>query len=94
MSRVLDRLTKVASAEQEMGTTKKSSLAEYSALFDAIADGKLGNETKEALAGICESYDTVYSSKVEKVAHISDNDNKLAEHDARSARLDQLLRRY
>ena len=73
---------------------KTASVGEYSALFDAIADGHLGEATKEALAGVCTVYDNVYSSSVEKVATLSNEDSKLlTETEARSARLDQLLRR-
>jgi hypothetical protein len=69
-------------------------IAEYSALFDTIADGHLGEATKEALAGVCEVYDNVYSSPLEKVATLSNEDSKLlTETEARSSRLDQLLRR-
>lgn len=70
------------------------SVAEYSVLFDKIADGDLGDTAREALIGICESIDETVSSDnlSEKTASVYDVSNDF-ESDVRKDRLDQLLRR-
>lgn len=71
-------------------TTKEGSLAEYSVLFDKIADGDLGEEAQHALHGICQAIEV--PNNAEKTASVYDVTN-LSESDARKARLDQLLKR-
>ena len=67
-----------------------SSLAEYSVLFDKVADGDFGEEVRHALYGICEAIEA--PEITEKTASIEDVSIN-SEHDARKARLDQLLKR-
>ena len=83
MSRTRDRLEKLASTEY--------SAAEYSALFDAVAENRFGPTVKEALAGICEAIDNT-STVSEKTASVYDGQD-FSESEARKMRLDQLLRR-
>lgn len=70
---------------------KEASLAEYSVLFDKIADGDLGEEARQALYGVCQTIETS-NIPTEKTASMYDASN-LSEDDARKARLDQLLKR-
>lgn len=69
---------------------KMASAAEYSVLFDKIADGDLGEPIRQALYGVCETIEA--PSLSEKTASVYDV-TELSETDARRARLDQLLRR-
>jgi len=80
-------------SKEDIDSAKTGSVAEYGDLFNLAADGHFGEDTKEALAGICAAYDKVNLSSAEKVASIHQENNVLSESDARHARLDQLLRR-
>ena len=69
---------------------KQASIAEYSVLFDKVASGELGEHSRQALYGICQSLDAPIAA--EKTASVY-NAGDLSENDARKARLDQLLKR-
>ena len=71
------------------GPPKEASLAEYSVLFDKIADGNLGEDARQALYGVCQSIEAPNIS-AEKTASMYDA-SSLSEDSARRARLDQLL---
>ena len=70
---------------------KRASVAEYSVLFDKVASGNLGEGTRQALLGICDTIQepTTLSEKTASVYDVMD----FSENDARRARLDQLLKR-
>ena len=70
---------------------KTASIAEYSVLFDKVASGDLGEHTRQALLGICDTIPEP-STLSEKSASVYDATD-LSEDAARKARLDQLLRR-
>lgn len=65
------------------------SVAEYSVLFDLVEEGKLGPHVKEAMRGVCEGLESSLHSGT-KTASAPE---AATEHDARQARLNQLLRR-
>lgn len=67
-----------------------ASIADYSSLFDKVAEGQFGDSVKNALYGVCQAVDASFVS--EKTASWYDVTD-LDESDARKARLDQLLRR-
>jgi len=70
---------------------KTASIAEYSVLFDKVASGDLGEHSRQALLGICDTIPepTTLSEKSASVYDATD----LSEDNARKARLDQLLKR-
>ena len=76
----------------EYGNKKEAaSVAEYSVLFDKVASGDLGEDARQALLGICDTIPepTTLSEKSASVYDVTD----LSENNARTARLDQLLKR-
>jgi hypothetical protein len=85
MSSVKSRLEKVA----DKYSVNPGSIAEHSVLFDKAASGDYGEETRQALHGICQS---IEAPSAEKTASVYDAGN-LSENSARKARLDQLLKR-
>jgi len=101
MSSIRDRLEKIAAAKDDKGdlalyvskklSEKRASVAEYSVLFDKVASGDLGEHTRQALLGICDTIPepTTLSEKTASVYDVMD----FSENDARRARLDQLLKR-
>ena len=75
------------------GTKTASAIAEYSQLFDAVAQGQLGDQAYHALEGVCARYDSVYDQSEKTASFDTAADSSYHELDARTARLDQLLRR-